>query len=307
MKKDNRGFIQISFAWLFAIVVGALILFFAIYASVKLIKTESTVSTAETGKEIAVLLNPLETGFGEEKTTPLKIATESRIGNNCQISGVFGEQEIIVTQKSGGEWKRFGAGSVFYNKYIFSNKSVQGKDFYLFSKPFEFPFKVADLIFLTSAEDNYCFLNPPENIKEELKNLNQPNLLLENCPSESFKVCFSGERDCDILVNKNQRTVSKNGSSVYFETDSLMLGAIFSDPKIYECQTQRLMKRLGELSLIYNDKQGVVSGKGCFTEVNLLPLVTATSSYRDSSELAALSNIADDVEKENKQAYCELW
>src|SRR3989344_2803679 len=113
-KKDKKGFIQISFAWLFAIIVGALILFFAIYASVKLIKTEESVSSAETGREISVLLNPLETGFGEETTTPLSIATESRIGNNCRVFGNFGEQEIIVYQKSRGEFSRTGIGSTSY-------------------------------------------------------------------------------------------------------------------------------------------------------------------------------------------------
>ena len=307
--KDKRGFIQIPFAWLFAIVVGALILFFAIYASVKLINTEGTVSSAKTGKEIAVLLNPLETGFGEETTTPLKIAVESRIGNNCQVSGDFGEQEIIISQKSRGEWQRTGTGSVFYNKYIFSNKSVQGKNFYLFSKPFEFPFKVADLIFLTSAEDNYCFVDPPAEIKEELTNLNQPNLLVENCPSESIVVCFSEDDGCDILVKENQRTVDKNGKTLYFETDALMFGAIFSDPVVYECQTQRLMKRMEQLALIYNEKESIISTKGCYVEgaPNLFPLTASVSGYRDSSDLAGISNLVDDVEDENKRAYCGLW
>ena len=81
---DKSGFIQISFAWLFAIVIGAIILFFAIYAAVKLIGTEGDISTAETGKEIAVLLNPLETEFGEERTTLLSLPVESRIINDCE-------------------------------------------------------------------------------------------------------------------------------------------------------------------------------------------------------------------------------
>ena len=308
MKKDKRGFIQISFAWLFAIVVGAMILFFAIYASVKLINTEGTVSSAKTGKEIAVLLNPLETSFGEETTTPLSIAVESRIGNNCQVSGDFGEQEIIVTQKTRGEWQRAVTGPIVYNKYIFSNKSVQGKNFYLFSKPFEFPFKVADLIFLTSSEDNYCFLNSSREIKEELTNLGQGNLFTENCPAKSIKVCFKSGENCNIMVNENFKSVEKNGKTLYFETDALMFGAIFSDPVIYECQVQRLMKRMEELAVIYNEKETIISTKGCYVdEVNLFPLTAAVSSYRDSLDLAGISNFADDVENENKRASCELW
>ena len=147
---NKKGFLQISFGWLFAIIIGAIILFFAIYASVKLIGTEEQTAAAETGKEVAVLLNPLETGFGEEKTTPLSIPIESRINNRCDLFGDFGEQGISISQKSRGEWTETGVEQVFYNKYIFSNESVEGKNFYLFSKPLEFPFKVSDLIFLTS-------------------------------------------------------------------------------------------------------------------------------------------------------------
>jgi len=91
---NKKGFLQISFGWLFAIIIGAIILFFAIYASVKLIGTEEQTAAAETGKEVAVLLNPLETGFGEEKTTPLSIPIESRINNRCDLFGDFGEQGI---------------------------------------------------------------------------------------------------------------------------------------------------------------------------------------------------------------------
>ena len=53
LKKFNKiGFIQISYAWLFAIIIGIIILSIAIYASVKLIGTEESASAAETGREI---------------------------------------------------------------------------------------------------------------------------------------------------------------------------------------------------------------------------------------------------------------
>ena len=309
MKTNKKGFIQISFAWLFAIIIGAIILFLAIYASMKLIKTEESVSGAETGKEIAVLLNPLETGFGEEKTTQLTLPVESKLNNRCESFGGFGEQEISVSQKIRGKFTDTGVGSVTYNKYIFSNKSVQGKNFYLFSKPFEFPFKVADLIFLTSSQESYCFIDAPEEIQEELADLGQTNIFTENCPSDSIKVCFesvTGE-NCDVSVDINDRTVEKDGSLVYFETDSLMYGAIFSEKEIYECQVQRLMERLRELAFIYNDKEAIISDRGCPADVNLLGLADSASSLKDSYDLVAVKLAADNVEDENKRAYCELW
>ena len=313
IKKSNlkkKGFIQISFAWLFAIVIGAVILFFAIYISVKIVKTGGDVSGAKTAKEISVLLNPLETGFGEEKTTPLTMHVESRLNNGCENPSnfnIFGEQEISVSEKIKGKWTDTGVGSVTYNKYIFSNQGVQGKNFYLFSKPFEFPFKVADLIFLTSSKESYCFIDSPEEIQEELTSLSQANLFIENCSSDSIRVCFEGGNDCDVSVDINDRSVEKDGSLVYFETDALMYGAIFSDREIYECQVQRLMKRLRELALIYNDKENITSAKGCPVDVNLLGLADSASSLRDSSNLFVVKINADYVEDENKRASCRLW
>ena len=304
---NKKGFIQISYSWLFAIIIGAIIIFFAIYAATKLIKTEETATTAETGKQISILLNPLETGFGEETTTPLTIPVESRLNNRCGTFGNFGEQEIGVSQKSSGKWTNTNVGSVSYNKYIFSNKSVEGKNFYLFSKPFEFPFKISDLIFLTSAEEQYCFVDAPEEIAEELSNLNQGNLFTKDCPSDSIKVCFNAEENCDIEVNENYGTVEKSGEIVYFETSALMYGAIFSNKELYECQVLRLMKRLKELAFLYNDKETIISKETCPADVNLLTLADSASSLRDSSDLINVKFAADNAEDENKQAYCRLW
>ena len=69
--KSKKAFLQISFAWLFAIIVGMVILFLAIYASTKIIKTEQIALDVETAKEIGVLLNPLETGFETGKTNSI--------------------------------------------------------------------------------------------------------------------------------------------------------------------------------------------------------------------------------------------
>jgi hypothetical protein len=307
MKNRKSGFIQISFAWLFAIIIGAIILFFAIYAATKLIKTEGTVTTAETGKEISVLLNPLETGFGETTTTPLMLPTESRLNNRCNAFADFGEQEISVSQKFKGKWTETSTGTISHNKYIFSNKSVEGKKFYLFSKPFEFPFKVSDLIFLTSSQDSYCFVDAPDEIVEELSNLNQGNLFTENCTPNSIRVCFEPGGNCNIEVNENLKTVNKEGKIVYYETPALMYGAIFSDADIYECQVERLMNRLKELAWIYNDKESIISGKGCPADVNLLILADSASSLRDSSDLINVKFAADTAEDENKRADCKLW
>ncbi len=197
----KKGALEISFGWLFALIAGAIILFFAIYFSTRLIGTEKEVVSAETGTEIGILLNPLETSFESAQTTSITIPAETRIHNTCDdFSETFGNQIIQLDQKNFNQWTKTDVDVRFSNKYIFSNAEIEGKKFYIFSKPLSFPFKVADLIYMSSAADTYCFVNAPGDIETEISELNQSNLLAGNCPEGSINVCF-GSSECDANVD----------------------------------------------------------------------------------------------------------
>ena len=86
-----------------------------------------------------------------------------------------------------------------------------------------------------------------------------------------------------------------------------MYAAIFSDPEIYECQVKRLAQRIGELALIYDDKQSALIGKGCTSDVSLLGLANSASTFQNSINLVSLAVASEDAENTNKGAYCELW
>ena len=305
--KNKRGYLQISFAWLFAIIVGGTILFLAIFLSTKLIRTEQTSISAQTGKEIGVLLNPLETSFEVWKTTSLSLPTETRIYNKCHDNGIFGRQIIQISQKSFNKWTETDIDVGFSNKYIFLEEYVEGKNFYIFSKPFKFPFKVSDLIYMTSSSEKYCFIDAPEDIKEEISILNQENLLVEDCEnSNSIKVCFDGD-NCDINIANYSQYVEKDGERLYFEGDALMYAAIFSEPEVYECQIKRLMQRVKNLALLYRDKANFIYQKsGCPSNLNLLPLINFADNLEDSKDLRLASYIIEEI-KEQNTGVCQLW
>src|SRR3972149_7123870 len=145
--KENKAQLQIPFAWLFAILVGISILFLASSLTTKIFQTEQVASDAETAKEIGILLNPLETGFETGKTTSMILPTETRIFNRCDNEGYFGRQIIKLSQKSFNKWSDTNIDISFENKHIFSENFTEGKRFFIFSKPFEFPFKIADVIY----------------------------------------------------------------------------------------------------------------------------------------------------------------
>jgi hypothetical protein len=306
IKKNKKGF-QMSFAWLFAIIAGVFILFLTIYGVTRLIDTGGDITSAKTGAEIGILLNPLETGFESGRTVLLTMPVETRIHNKYSTSGNFGVQIIQISQKSYGKWSQTDVDISFPNKYIFSDSVVEGKKFFIFSKPFNFPFKVADVIYLTSSEKDYCFINAPERIEEELSDLNQQNLLVEDCSEESVRICFETEIGCDINVDVGRREVEKSGQTMFFETDALMYAAIFSDKSIYEYQIKRLMQRTNELLLLYDTKAVLLSNQACPQDVNLFVFKNIVNNVQDSEDLTRAANAADDLERENEYATCKLW
>ena len=307
----KKGF-QISFAWLFAIIAGVFILFLAIFLVTRLINLGQYEISTETEKKIGVLLNPLEIKFETGKTTLLNLGRETRIYGDCDDYSLFGRQIIRISQESFGRWPEPAQGVSFKNKYIFSEKIAEGKNFYIFTKPFEFPFKVTDLIYLTSASDEYCFIDAPTHIKNELEALNQGNILLDDCSDsdESIKVCFNGN-DCDIEVDYSGNRVKKNQTEFYFTDDSLMYAAIFSDKDIYECQLKRIMQRTSQLSLLYRDKANLISKQGCSSNLN--PKLSELSSIANNFETSEsfkndyMVNLVKEIQEENKDSMCRLW
>ena len=306
---NKKGYLQISFGWLFAIIVGIVIIALAIYFVTKMVGTQGTIQNAKTGKEIGILLNPLETSFESAVTSSVIFPEETRIYNRCDNDGNFGNQRIEIMQKNRNKWEETNLNDIkFQNKYIFSERNSEGKTFYIFSKPFDFPFKVANLMYISSASTNYCFIDAPEDIKDEISDLKQPNLKLEEeCSEEDIKVCFE-YGNCDIQVDYDAKRVEKNNEEMFFETDALMYAAIFSDKATYECQLKRLMQRIEQLSKIYMDKSNALSIKGCEPVLNpyLLSLINSASGLSDSYQLYNVNFIIEELEEKNR-GNCKLY
>ncbi|MGY4884963.1 MAG: hypothetical protein ACP5NZ_05280 [Nanobdellota archaeon] len=326
--RNKKGAIEFSFGWIFAIVAGVFILVLAIYGVIKFVNLQKSEIDAETAKGIGILTNPFESGFESSARDRIVLPTVTRIYLDCDNGSIFGRQIISTSEKLSNHWSEENGGLTevsFQNRYIFGKNPVEGKYFYMFSKPFEMPFKVGDLIYLTSSDDKYCFIDPPNEIEEELEDLivkdeegevsEYENFILVNrktdCPRESTKICFSGE--CDVYVSRNlpKNYVQKRSSRVYYEGDALMYAAIFSDDELYECQLDRLMNRTEQLFEIYNSKSKFIFQKaGCNSEMDLeliemLALIKGFQNSRDIYPIYLLSNI---LEIKNEQSQnCKLW
>ena len=304
--KNKKAFLDISFSWIFAIIVGAIILGGAIYGLSKFTDTENRISTTESAKEISVLLNPLETSFEEGKSVLIQMRVESKIYQNCYEDSDFGKQGIQVSEYIQRKWTPKSSEVFFKTKYLYLNDFEQGKVFYMFSKPLEIPFKVASLIYLTSQEKNYCFINAPFKVENEIRRLSQQNLKIKDCSDLDISVCF-GDSSCDINVEDD--FVEKKNEKTYYTGTSLMYAAIFSNKETYECNLNRLMYRISSLSEIYLQKSTLLFQKGCDLDLTneLRELKTFSENFESSEDLQNFENILDLIEYKGRYSDCKLW
>ncbi len=298
---NKRGF-AFSFAWLFAIIVGSVIIFLAVYASTSFLDSEKTIGDTEIGKELGILLTPIETSTEEGRKSVISLPEKSVVDNDCIDIGNFGSQRIGVGS---------GVSSTFFNKYIFSSDKITGKELYVFSKRFSMPYKVADVMFIWSDEEKYCFVDPPEEVESDVVNLDLNNVEVASaeseCAAESKKVCFSSF-GCDVDVFLAEKSVTKNGEKVYYDDSfdiSLLYGAIFSDVGIYECQVSRLIKRTSELALIYAEKSDLVAREGCSSLIDFRSY--SNTEINDSSDLAGIGFSAKEIDRQNENSICEIY
>ena len=316
---DKKGY-EFSFAWIFAIIVGAIVIFLAVYFATKIIESKRFEEETKTGKSLGTFLNPLATNLEQAKSATIVVPDETKIFSSCDDRDIFGTQEISTAVKTGSLGRSIaeesGATVSFHDRYIFSEKEINGKEeFYVLSKPFELPFKIADVTFLWGDQDFFCFVNPLSDIEKELQKLNLTNVeIVENfgeCGVGSKKVCFAVGSNCEILVDTTNKVVRKGSVNLNYvesleSTDkfSLLYAAIFSDPDIYECQVKRLMKRASALAEVYRKKMNYFSVhssciRGTSLTADLDSYISSTFNYATSQELSLIKSKAYDVQTKN--------
>ncbi len=308
---------EFDFVWIFAIIVGGLILFLAIYGAVKFGDTKTQQTNTEIARQLATLTDPMQAGFAEGTFGKIEFREETQIRNYC-FNGEFGKNEISVATKpklGSEEWTSQGGRISLYSKYIFSEELNQAEEFYIFSKPFEFPYKISDLIFLTTKK--YCFIKSPEHISDEISSLNIPNIILDNCSSTDIRVCFGQGNNCDIKVygactsncesKYDYGTVEKDGDDLKY-IGSLIYGAIFAEKEIYNCNVQRLLERDGKIAKIFSEKADLMNSRDC--NVNLQTEIILWNSFLENAteiDLISLYSTSKELNRKNDEKQCNLW
>ena len=327
---EKRGF-EFSFNWIFALVAGAAILFIAIYASGRFLKTGEFQQATETASKLTTLFEPLGvSGYGQEsKSGKILLNSQIKIYSECFTDGTLGRQRIAVAEKKSftdKEWGEKGVGIEFSNKYVFTEEESEGREFNYFTKSLNLPFKTADLLIITGK--NYCFVKPPTFVEEEINDLGMTNIIIKDSVGECIRnitsinksqiVCFdSGTiNTCGTIVTDTSTAGEEKYSQGYANSQSgtkyfikeLLYPAIFSKKVDYECNVKRLMMRTSNLAKLYSEKSKMLSIRGVCesgAETGLLALDGAARSLRNSQDLqTTIKPISQGI---NQNGICELW
>jgi len=321
MKLDKQG--QVDFVMLFAIIAGSMILLLAIYGAIKAGTTMQTTNQAELAKSIQIITDPMQAGFAEASTATISMKQNITISNDCSTDDGFGVNKISVEIPSpAGIQNQMPTSPVkisITNKYIFSDLTP-GKIFYVFSQPFNSPFRVADVLIVSSQD--YCFINPPDSISAEVFGLHVKNIGIKNtfnntCAIDAKTVCF-GPSNCDISVvgecNKagcdtafDYGYVKKRSDQLDY-SGNLLFAAIFSDKDLYDCNVQRLMFRLSDIADLLSQKADRMNARGC--NVLMKPDMEALLSLTQNATSDSLQGIYDfsqsiQIKEDNEE--CKLW
>lgn len=272
MINDSKRAQMPAFGWVFAIIIGIMILFLAGYLIGKMIRTNEYESEVEMARGFDIILNPFASigGIGPVSMgKTVRLAQETALEFSCDDTGLGSQGLMLKTKSSFGGWGDLTEEMSIYDKYIYS-ENAQGKNFYILSKSFELPFRIDELIYIVS--DDYCFINAPEKMNEQFENLNMPKIKFDADDCEGKNVCFGIDQDyCDVAVEGSEcedeffcdniyehGSVKKKGErdTFYFATDAMLYAAIFSDYYTYDCNFNRLMNRLDLLCDIYKEKIG---------------------------------------------------
>jgi hypothetical protein len=303
--KNSKGFLDMPFTWIFAIIVGVVILFFAFYFSRNLVQTSTSERNAKNSQEIQTFLNSIENKLENSQISYFSLPNNVILRNICEDFGL-GKQKLSSQEKTfkGDEIK-----TILNNKYIFSQETIESKDFVVFSKSLKLGFDLANLIYFIPKNKEYCFIDAPYDLKKEINELNISNLKTGSC--NGTKVCFNRNENCDIFVDyPNNKLITINGSFSFGldEDNALFYATLFSDKNIYECQLKRLIERAKILTNVYIEKQGLLN-EYCENSITdkLNEFYTHLNDYKDSQDISMIVEYSKELNEVNKNSECRLW
>ena len=300
----NKKGIEMPFAWIFALIIGGVILLLAFIFSGKILNTGTYATEAELARSLDILLNPFSSIRQADVTLskPIDLPEKTEVTFSC--NALSDSQSITVSIERGKKPFVY----PIKNKYIFS-ENFNTKSLRVFGKTFDMPWKVDDLTYVLSKD--YCFVKAPPKIEKELEDLNITKITLVNAATDpkcqnKVTVCFAGMLGvCNIKVDYTGKTLTVNKTTLKFLDDSTMYAAIF-DSKNYNCNLNRTMKRLALQADILLQKADKLASEGCTDLSDLRQDILAMKTAASNKDYLNVLSYAQAIETKNPDT-CPLY
>lgn len=320
---SKKSQMEMGFNWIFALIVGGAVLFFAIYFSMKFVGTSQVAQSTEGSATLKSLLDPYETGVAEGISSNIRFKKDTKLKFRCdeKDNPPFGAMYLSMSDKTfNDEYGTEGLEVPIKDKYVFTEKSIEIMNYMnlsVFSRPIELPYHISDALIMYSQE--YCFFKPPYSVFEDIDDLELPYITEESKSLKKCKgitVCFDTDPvSCDIKVFGKDTSydygyVLRDGKKLYY-VENLVYAAIFSSPDIYECNVKRLMAKQKELSEVYFGKSLVIIRSNCENKLgpSLQKMTDLASKYSTTQDLGAIYSAAEEINLLNRgmASNCELY
>ena len=332
--KDKRGLE--FFHWILIMIVGAVILLFAIIFASKSGGVEQQKQNVLVAEYLELFFNPFTSvgsiaeSFGKKVSLPYEIEAELRCQDGKEILFI-GSGEKISSEK--------------IENFVYAPARFKAKELFVFTKNFDLPFRVSDLIFTFDSSERFCLLYDEQDFEQadfveqvradvegslvdaqenffycgDLRCCNEAgstkiislttqkgdvNLIAQGEPGEKFSF---GE------IRFNQGSSTQERKSLFI-TSALAEAAIFSDYNIYSCNLRRLMEKTGRMSDIYSEKATYLGSLAQQQICNYNSLkgdlqaiknnAISVNSAQSMSSANSLYESAQDFEKKNRDLPC---
>ena len=296
---EKKGMVE--FGWIFSVIVGAVILFLAFYFISTNISEKKTVQETIEAQNLDAALNPFGYLGDVANITrmPLQLSEKSDITIECVSSGMTIGYDSIETAGI-GKGSGTGIARKVYDKYIYSDLSgIQTKNLEGMAVSLKMPWRIADLIMLWPAEKKYCFTKSmPQDMRDEINRTEIPDVVAEYsepCPEGSITIGMScSGYDINVCNQGQENYISKNGVKIYYSGSALMYAAIFSEQNLYNCNLNRLGKRLALQGSLYESKAnstGCNAGNAAFEK-----MISASNDLSIADSNLKISNALDSIE-----------
>ena len=238
----KRGIVGTQFNWIFTLVTGVVFLSLLFGFGMKYVELQKEKQAYEIAFGVDAVISGL---VGVETVKSFSSTVDFDFGFYCDSLWVNG-----LARKD------------LRNNVVFGGRDITSDSLLFFTKSFERPFKVRDIIYVADLDKKICFVGDGDGLKEQLPE--SVNLVNSNC---DLTVYFSAGsvRDDEMRIYGDTVMFSDGKTSDVYGSDELKIGAIVAENKLnYDCALDELNSTYSVVKDIYLYR----ASSGCHSTLN---------------------------------------